>query len=52
MYRGSAWCPITPLTDLAYGAKRTRPLCPYPQIAKYNGDSNIDDAANFECVAP
>jgi len=28
---------------------RTRPLCPYPQVAKYNGTGSIDDAANFVC---
>jgi feruloyl esterase len=27
----------------------TRPICPYPQIAKYKGLGSIDDAANFEC---
>jgi len=31
---------------------RTRPLCPYPQVAKYKGDGSIDDASNFECKAP
>jgi hypothetical protein len=31
---------------------RTRPLCPYPQVARYAGQGNIDDAANFRCVAP
>ena len=30
---------------------RTRPLCPYPQIAKYKGTGSTDDAANFACVA-
>ena len=30
---------------------RTRPLCPYPQVAKYTGTGSIDDAANFQCVA-
>ena len=30
---------------------RTRPLCPYPQVAKYNGSGSIDDAANFTCSA-
>jgi feruloyl esterase len=30
---------------------RTRPLCPYPQIAKYKGTGSIDDAANFVCAA-
>jgi len=28
---------------------RTRPLCPYPQVAKYNGTGSIDDDANFVC---
>ncbi|MYE80773.1 MAG: tannase/feruloyl esterase family alpha/beta hydrolase [Gammaproteobacteria bacterium] len=28
----------------------TRPLCPYPQYAKYNGSGDPDDAANFDCV--
>ena len=28
---------------------RTRPLCAYPKVAKYNGSGSIDDAANFSC---
>jgi feruloyl esterase len=31
---------------------RTRPLCPYPQVARYSGEGSIDDAANFRCVTP
>ena len=31
---------------------RSRPLCPYPQVARYSGQGSIDDAANFRCVAP
>jgi feruloyl esterase len=31
---------------------RTRPLCPYPQVARYKGQGSIDEAANFQCVAP
>ena len=31
---------------------RTRPLCPYPQVAKYKGTGSIDDATNFVCAAP
>ena len=31
---------------------RTRPLCPYPQIAKYKGAGSIDEAANFVCTMP
>jgi len=34
------------------GPPRTRPLCPYPQIAKYKGSGSIDDAANFTCRLP
>lgn len=31
---------------------RTRPLCPYPQVAKYKGSGSIDEAANFACQVP
>ncbi|MGD1097490.1 MAG: tannase/feruloyl esterase family alpha/beta hydrolase [Bryobacteraceae bacterium] len=31
---------------------RTRPLCPYPLVAKYKDSGSIDDAANFACQAP
>jgi Tannase and feruloyl esterase len=34
------------------GVVRTRPLCPYPQVAQYRGTGSIDDAANFACRAP
>jgi feruloyl esterase len=30
---------------------RTRPLCPYPQVATYKGSGSTDDAANFVCKA-
>ncbi|HJX35286.1 MAG TPA: tannase/feruloyl esterase family alpha/beta hydrolase, partial [Desulfatiglandales bacterium] len=30
----------------------TRPICPYPQIAKYKGAGDIDDAVNFICAEP
>lgn len=28
---------------------RTRPLCPYPEVAVYSGSGSIDDGANFAC---
>jgi feruloyl esterase len=31
---------------------RTRPLCPYPQVASYKGSGSTDDTANFVCKAP
>ncbi|HLQ79209.1 MAG TPA: tannase/feruloyl esterase family alpha/beta hydrolase [Terriglobia bacterium] len=30
---------------------RTRPLCSYGQVAKYNGSGDTNDAANFACGA-
>lgn len=30
----------------------TRPLCPYPQVARYKGTGSIDEAANFACALP
>jgi feruloyl esterase len=29
---------------------RSRPLCPYPQVAKYKGTGSTDEAANFTCA--
>ncbi len=31
---------------------RTRPLCPYPQVARYKGTGSIDAAESFACQAP
>jgi feruloyl esterase len=31
---------------------RTRPICAYPQVARYVGSGSIDDAANFVCREP
>lgn len=30
-------------------ATKTRPLCPYPEVAVYSGTGSTDDAANFSC---
>jgi hypothetical protein len=39
-----------------YGASRkvemTRPLCPYPQIARYDGKGDPSNSASFTCDAP
>ena len=38
--------------------QRTRPLCPYPKIARYRfegaaaGTGNVEDAASFVCALP
>ncbi len=31
---------------------RSRPLCPYPAVARWSGTGSTDEAANFSCVAP
>jgi len=31
---------------------RTRPLCPFPQVARYIGSGDVNDAANFACQWP
>jgi Tannase and feruloyl esterase len=30
----------------------SRPLCPFPQVAKYKGSGDTNDASNFACAAP
>ena len=30
----------------------SRPLCPYPQVARYEGTGDSADAANFQCATP
>jgi feruloyl esterase len=35
--------------DTAKPAIRTRPLCPYPKVARWTGKGTTDNAANFEC---
>ena len=32
--------------------RRSRPLCVYPQVARYDGSGSIDDTVNFACVNP
>jgi len=38
--------------DPSKGEKFTRPLCPYPQAAKFKGTGDPNNAANFACAAP
>ncbi|HSV34132.1 MAG TPA: tannase/feruloyl esterase family alpha/beta hydrolase [Ramlibacter sp.] len=38
-------------TDLpgTWAADRTRPLCPYPKVARYSGTGSLELAASFRC---
>ncbi len=47
--RGAAPAQLTAANAAAF---LTRPLCPYPQYAKYKGTGNQKDAANWTCAAP
>jgi feruloyl esterase len=38
--------------DPAQGIVRTRPLCPYPQVAVYTGRGSTDEADSFRCRDP
>ena len=33
----------------SWAADRTRPLCPYPTVATYNGSGDVNKAENFSC---
>jgi len=44
---------MIPASHVEDGAvTRTRPLCPYPQVARYQGSGSTDDIANFACATP
>lgn len=43
---------ITTKTDSTGAALWTRPICPYPQRAVYDGEGDPDEASSFECVIP
>jgi Tannase and feruloyl esterase len=34
-----------------WAANRTRPLCPWPLVARYNGSGSLDTASSFSCRA-
>jgi feruloyl esterase len=33
----------------AWAADRSRPLCPYPKVARYNGSGSLESASSFSC---
>jgi feruloyl esterase len=45
---------VAPAQITAFNAQASlsRPLCPYPQYAKYKGTGNFKDTVNWACVAP
>jgi feruloyl esterase len=47
--KGTAPASIPATHRTAGRVDRSRPLCPYPQVAVYSGSGSTDDAANFSC---
>lgn len=50
--KGQAPARITATHATGGTIDRTRPLCAYPEVARYTGTGSIDDAANFVCRRP
>ena len=50
--RGTPPAQITASKIVSGKVQRTRPLCPYPQQARYKGTGSLDDAASFACAGP
>jgi len=42
--------PATAAPTNAWFPNRTRPLCPYPAVARYIGSGSLEEAANFRCA--
>ena len=50
---GQAPAQITASRAAAQGrTEMTRPLCPHPQVARYTGAGDVDEAASFRCEVP
>jgi len=42
--------PAAATSTNAWFPNRTRPLCPYPAVARYTGTGSLEAAANFQCM--
>ncbi len=47
---GSIQAAKYPPNDSQHRPTMTRPLCTYPSFAKYKGNGDTNDAANFVCA--
>lgn len=47
--RGAGANVVNTEVPASWSAARTRLLCTYPKVARYNGSGSIEDAANFSC---
>lgn len=49
--RGAASNLPNPEIPANWASNRTRLLCPYPAVAKYNGSGSTEDASSFSCTS-
>jgi feruloyl esterase len=35
-----------------WSAQRSRPLCPYPTVAVYQGSGDVESAGSYACKQP
>ena len=42
---------VNPEVPYDWAPDRTRPQCPYPSVARYRGQGDLEDAASFVCEA-
>jgi feruloyl esterase len=47
--RGAGANAVNKEVPATWNPARTRPLCPYPKVAKYNGTGDIESASSFTC---
>lgn len=47
--RGAGNAVPNPELPLTWAADRTRPLCPWPKVARYKGAGDVERADSFEC---
>ncbi len=47
--RGAGANVVNTEVPATWSAARTRPLCPYPKVARYNGSGDVESAASFTC---
>lgn len=40
---------VNPDVPASWAPNRTRPLCPYPKVARYGGTGSLESAASFSC---
>ena len=43
---------LAPDENVAQERRFSRPLCPYPELARYRGEGDADDEASFDCAVP